>query len=78
MKDVNSTAVNVPRRPNAMFVIKSTHVVVCHWISCWNITFDRWTMIRLIWIGFKKNKNNKQCLFSNLAKDVIKFIESFI
>ena len=45
-----------------------------------NILFYRisWNILRLIWIGFYKNENNKKCNLYLLSKDLIKYIIKFI
>ena len=37
-----------------------------------------WDIERILWIAYYKNGNNKSCLFDYLAKDVLKFIFTFL
>ena len=47
------------------------------WDEICPLRFD-WTWQRIIWIGYHKNSENKQCLFGKLPKDMIKTILCFL
>ena len=40
--------------------------------------YVEWKIVRLFWIAYHKNIDNKQCLFDGLGKDVIKLIITFL
>ena len=37
-----------------------------------------WKYVRLLWIAYLKNENNKQCLFTKLPKEIINKIVTFV
>jgi len=55
---------------NAHHQIKLSNILLCLPI--------RWPNERQIWIGFKKNKENNDCLIDELAKAVVFHILSFL
>ena len=47
---------------------------------CWLKIYHspKWEVERIMWIGWKKNNENKQCFVDNLSKDVIRHIFKFL
>ena len=49
--------------------------------SCFNLFLDhrflQWKIVRLVWIGYYKNRGSTSCLISNLPKDIVQYILLF-
>ena len=43
-----------------------------------HIFYCKWKVVRLIWIGFYKNDDNKMCLIGKIPKDVIQHLLCFL
>ena len=60
----------------------NTKIVVMSKQSYWY--FDiftrnlKWDIARLIWIGFHKNANNKDCFIASLPKDIVCHLLHFV
>ena len=63
-KSKNNKGVNTKNR----FVCASMKYKIMYDV---NKEIDYWKFDRIIWIGFVKNEDNKDCLLSSLPKDVI-------
>ena len=37
-----------------------------------------WDCERILWIGYKKNDTNDACFFSQIPRDIVKYIVSFL
>ena len=57
-------------------IMKCSIIKQFYSFDCVKFSFEaiEWDVERVIWIGFNKNKYNQQCHWSNLPKDIVKYI----
>lgn len=51
----------------------------CTWFNVYKFEdLVEWKILRLVWIGFHKNSQNKRCYISLLPKDIVNHVTKFV